>query len=94
VELVVRNVNSRHYLGEDGFSPTYQALAARLSDAGKAQSDWQLETRIPAGQYWLSARAVDGDGNEDPVVPTAFFSVVEAPYNPMEKPRRKKATEK
>lgn len=74
VELVVRAEN-RHYLGESKFAPGYRNIDAILTAPGGKTTDWTYEARLRPGSYWISARAIDDEGNEDPVVPTVFFTV-------------------
>lgn len=77
VQVVIRDVANRNYLGEKGFSPDYASIDATLSASAQAQTSWELETKLAPGHYWVSARAIDTDGNEDPLIPTAFFSVMQ-----------------
>ncbi len=77
VHVVVRNVANRHYLGDKGFGAQYASVEAKLSDAGQVKTNWEFEVELEPGHYWVSVRAVDDVGNEDPVVPTAFFSVMQ-----------------
>lgn len=81
VEIVIRNIASREYLGKYGFNAEYTSVEAKLSALNKSKVTWQIETELAPGQYWVSARAIDESGNEDPLIPTAFMSVMQNSTN-------------
>lgn len=74
VEIVVR-ADNRDYLGKDKLMPGYRSFDAVLADKKQPKTAWHIDRTLPPGDYWISARAIDNDGNEDPISPTAFFSV-------------------
>ena len=74
VELVVR-ADNRHYLGDSEFAAGYRNIEAALASPGEKSTAWTYSARLRPGAYWISARAIDDEGNEDPVVPTVFFTV-------------------
>jgi len=76
VEVVIRASN-RHYLGDATFGSDYQTISAELTAAGEPRSEWTIEVSLRPDTYWISARAIDSDGNEDSIIPTAFFTVSE-----------------
>ncbi len=75
VEVVVRHVATRSYWdGAAGrWVRTYATTDAELTARGSSETRWSLEVPLRSGEHWVSARARDEAGNEDAVVPTAFF---------------------
>ena len=68
----------RLWLQPDGTWGPFHRFDMVLSDPGGTASSWHHEVCLPAGEYTLSVRAWDVDGNTDSLSPWRQFDVVES----------------
>lgn len=74
VEVVVRHVRTRSYWDGSDWSDHYRSVPATLANQGGSRTGWSVTVGgLRADTHWVSARAVDTDGNADPIIPTGFF---------------------
>lgn len=67
----------RRWLQSDGSWGSFHRFDTVLSHSGAPSSMWSLQVNLPSGDYALSVRAWDLDGNTDSLSPWRHFTVID-----------------
>lgn len=81
VRLAIKNRDTNMWVQDaaGSFGAQFALIDTVLSDPDQAETGWTFAMDLPAGNYFMSARAVDDIGAVESTRPVARFSVVDGP---------------